>query len=163
MVHIQAAAVMNTIPDTVYLLSKFVVIPGWLILIASLFVRRVRPIGWPTAQFVLPAILALGYLFMVWEGRHGFDSYGLLTFFRLDGIDHLYNDRSALTASWLHFLALDLFAGAWIVRDGVARLIHPLLILLCLPFTLMLAALGLLLYFALRLATGSGRGAETPA
>jgi hypothetical protein len=139
--------------DPVYILSKFIVIPGWLLLVATLFRADWRLVLWPITQFVLPALLCLLYLLMVWDGRHGFDAYGLGTFFHLEQVWCLYQNRSALNASWLHFLALDLFAGTWMVRDGLERGMSRLLIFLCLPLTLMLAPAGLLLYFILRLTT----------
>lgn len=134
----------------VYTISKVVVVAGWLLLVASLFLPDWRRKLWPLTQFVLPAILCILYILMVLDGRHGFDVYGRGTFFSLEGIGWLYTKPSALNAGWLHFLALDLFAGSWIVRDGLERRIPTLLILLCLPFVLMLAPLGLLLYLTLR-------------
>jgi hypothetical protein len=134
----------------VYAISKMVAVAGWLLLAVSLFTPRWRPKLWPLAQFVLPAILCILYVLMVIDGRDGFDRYGLGTFFSLEGVGWLYTKPSALNAGWLHFLALDLFAGSWIVRDGVERRIPTLLLLLCLPFVLMLAPLGLLLYLILR-------------
>lgn len=141
----------DLIAFTVYELSRWLARLGWLILAVSLFVPASRPYAWPAAQFVIPAIFCLAYIFMVWQGRSGFKRYGLRTFFDLDHIGYLYTNRSALNASWLHFLALDLFAGAWIVQDGLSIGMPAWLILLCLPFVLMLAPVGLLLYFALRL------------
>ena len=137
---------------TVYNLSKFIVIPGWLLLAASLFLPGWRPIIWKLTQFVCPALLCILYLVMVWDGRHGFDSYGLKTFFALEGVSCLYRNFSALNAGWLHFLALDLFAATCIVRDGLERGMPRLLLFVLLPLIMMLAPAGLLLYIILRFA-----------
>ena len=136
----------------VYYLSKFIVIPGWLLLAATLLRRDWGPILWPITQFIVPALLCLLYLLMVWDGRQGFNGYGLATFFRLEGIGCLYRNVSALNAGWLHFLALDLFAATCIVRDGLERGLPRLLLLLLLPLIMMLAPAGLLLYIVLRFA-----------
>ena len=154
------AIVTPDLTEPVYLLSKIIVIPGWLLLVASLFKRDWRPALWPITQFVLPAALCALYLLMVWVGRHGFDQYGLDTFFSLEGVRCLYQNTAALNAGWLHFLALDLFVGTWIVRDGIERNMSTLLILLCLPFTLMLGPSGLLLYLLLRYFFGRGAAAN---
>ncbi len=135
-----------------YELSRWVARAGWLILVVALFFPAWRNQALPTAQFVFPAILCLMYIWMVWEGRVGFEKNGLRTFFKLDYIGELYTNKSALNASWLHFLALDLFAGAWMVRDGLALDMPDWLIFLCLPFTLMLGPVGVLLYIVLRFA-----------
>lgn len=136
--------------NAVYLLSKVVVIPGWLLLAATIFRRDWGPKLWPITQFVLPAVLCVLYLLMVWDGRAGFNDFGGATFFKLEGVSCLYRNPSALNAGWLHFLALDLFAATWIVRDGLERGMHWLLLLLLLPLTMMLGPAGLLAYILLR-------------
>jgi hypothetical protein len=136
----------------VYDLSKFIVIPGWLLLAASLFLPGWRPIIWKLTQFLCPALLCILYLVMVWDGRSGFNDFGVGTFFRLDGVSCLYRNLSALNAGWLHFLALDLFAATWIVREGLERGLPRLLLFLLLPLIMMLAPAGLLLYIILRFA-----------
>jgi hypothetical protein len=135
-----------------YELSRWVARLGWLILVVALFCPPWRQHALPAAQFVFPAILCLMYIWMVWEGRSGFKNHGLKTFFNLDFIGELYTNKCALNASWLHFLALDLFAGGWMVRDGLALGMPIWLIFLCLPFTLMLGPVGVLLYIVLRIA-----------
>ncbi|MEA3065534.1 MAG: hypothetical protein QOJ27_1986 [Sphingomonadales bacterium] len=157
-----AAAGISELTCTVYVLSKFIVIPGWLLLVASLFMPRWRRSLWPITQFVVPALLSLLYLLMVWDGRAGFHEYGWKTFFRIEGINELYNYWSALNAGWLHFLAVDLFAATCVVRDGLARRMPVVAILICLPLIMMLAPAGLLLYFALRYAFRSRAPAAEP-
>lgn len=142
----------DILADRVYEASRWLARAGWLILVLSLFLPPTRWWAWPAAQFVIPGLFCLGYILMVWKGRSGFGRYGLGTFFALERIGYLYTNRSALNASWLHFLALDLFAGAWMVRDGVALGMPDWLIFICLPFTLMLGPVGLLLYIVLRFA-----------
>jgi hypothetical protein len=135
-----------------YKFERWVARLGWLILVLALWWPAWRRYALPTAQFVFPAILCLIYIWMVWEGRSGFKAHRLKTFFRLEFIGELYTNKCALNASWLHFLALDLFAGGWMVRDGLALGMPAWLIFLCLPFTLMLGPVGVLLYIVLRFA-----------
>jgi len=133
-----------------YELSRWIARLGWLILVVALFDATSRNYTLPAAQFVVPGLLCLLYIWMVWEGRGSFQKNGLRTFFGLDNIGDLYTNKCALNASWLHFLALDLFAGGWMVRDGLALGMSAWLILLCLPFTLMLGPVGVLFYILLR-------------
>jgi hypothetical protein len=149
---IAATEAIPAFTAAVYNLSKAIVIPGWLLLAASLFLPRWRPILWNLTQFVLPALLGLLYLAMVWHGRGAFADFGALTFFRLEGVSCLYRNFSALNAGWLHFLALDLFAATLIVRGGLERGMSRLLLLLLLPLIMMFAPAGLLLYILLRFA-----------
>ena len=36
----------------------------------------------------------------------------------LDGLYSMFSNEALLLIFWLHFLAISLFAGAWIVRDS---------------------------------------------
>jgi hypothetical protein len=53
-------------------------------------------------------------------------------------------------AGWVHYLAFDMFVGAWIVRDAIALRVSALLLAPVLFATLMFGPVGLLLYVALR-------------
>ena len=138
-----------TFPLLMFTVTKFVALGGWMLLFISLFARATRGFIWPVTQFVLPALLCACYVVMVWDGRHHLDLP--TSFTQLHGIAALYANPGPLTASWLHFLALDLFVGTWIVRDATGRNMPSPLILLCLPFAFILAPAGLLLYLGLRL------------
>lgn len=129
---------------------------GWLGLLAALFVRNARSLIWPAAQIILPAILAALYVALIVEGRSAFESGG---FGSIEEVRALFANDSALAAGWLHYLAFDLFVGAWISRDGLDRGIPALLILPCLPLTFLFGPAGLMLYLALRLVSG-GAGKE---
>jgi hypothetical protein len=57
-------------------------------------------------------------------------------------------------AGWIHYLAFDLFVGAWEVRDAQRQGIHHLLVIPCLLATLMAGPAGLALYWLLRVLVG---------
>ena len=62
----------------------------------------------------------------------------------------LFENPWALLAGWIHYLAFDLFIGAWEVRDAQRNGLHHLLVVPCLVLTFMLGPVGLLLYLVLR-------------
>ena len=62
----------------------------------------------------------------------------------------LFRVDALLLAGWIHYLAFDLFVGAWIVRDSQTHDLRHLLVIPCLFFTLMAGPFGLLLYLGLR-------------
>ena len=134
-------------PATAFDLAGLLAMLGWLGLVVSLFVARARPWAWPAAQIVVPALLAIAYILLITDGL-GAEGGG---FGSIEEVRALFADDSALAAGWLHYLAFDLFVGAWIVRDGLARGLHPLLVLPCLPLTFLFGPAGLLLYLLLRL------------
>lgn len=135
-------------PTRIFSLAGLVAMIGWLGLITALFVRSARPIAWPAAQLVIPALLAVFYVLLLWSGRSAFDHGG---FGSLDEVRVLFADDRALAAGWLHYLAFDLFVGAWVARDGTQRGVPSLLILPCLPLIFLFGPAGLLLYLVLRL------------
>ena len=140
-------------PAFVFALAGPLVLAGWAGLLASLFVPAVRPVAWPAAQFAIPALLAVAYVLLIVEGMDaeggGFGS--------IEEIRALFADDSALVAGWFHYLAFDLFVGAWIARDAIARRIagwKALLLIPCLALTFLFGPAGLLLYLVLRLGLG---------
>ena len=136
-------------PNLAFDLTGPLVLAGWAGLLLSLFVKPVRPIAWPAAQFAVPAILAVLYVLLIWAGFHEAQGGG---YGSIAEIRALFASDSALVAGWFHYLAFDLFIGTWIVRDGLERKLHPLLILPCLPLTFLFGPAGLLLYLILRFA-----------
>lgn len=136
-------------PSSVFGLASNLAMLGWLGLLVALFVKQARAYAWPAAQFVIPAILAAGYVLLIWQGR---DAFGQGGFSSIEAVRTLFANDAALAAGWLHYLAFDLFIGAWISRDAAARGISPLAVLPCLPLTFLLGPAGLLLYLAARAA-----------
>jgi hypothetical protein len=134
--------------ETVYGIATKLALVGWPLLIVALFVPAIRRFVFPLAQFVLPAVYGLLYLMMVWEGRGALHLPASFT--TLPGIAALFADHSALTAGWIHIIAMDMFAGAWIAQDGLALRVPKLLIALILVLTFTFGPSGLLVYILLR-------------
>ena len=136
-------------PAATFSLAGLLAMAGWLGLLVSLFAHAARPFAWTAAQIVIPALLAIAYVLLILGGREAFGEGG---FGSIAEVRALFANDSALAAGWLHYLAFDLFVGAWIARDGAARGVPALLVLPCLPLTFLFGPAGLLLYLALRLA-----------
>jgi hypothetical protein len=146
-------------PHLAFSLTGPLVMAAWAGLILSLFVRQVRPIAWAAAQIAVPAILAIAYVLLI---RAGFGEAEGGGYGSIGEIRALFASDSALVAGWFHYLAFDLFIGAWIVREGLERKLPPFLILPCLPLTFLFGPAGLLLFFLLRLALASLRRRPIP-
>ena len=130
-------------PESLFGLASTIVLPGWLLLV---FAPRWK---WSTrfiAAVLIPLLLGLLYLYIVlvhWRGSEG----GLGS---LDEVSGLFGNSWLLLAGWVHYLAFDLFIGAWEVRDARREGIHHLLVVPCLFLTFMFGPIGLLLYLGLR-------------
>ena len=132
--------------DTLFSIINTGVLPAWLLLAVLPRWRYTQTIVFGV---VIP-ILALVYttlLVRVTTGNGGFTAPDFST---LEGVMALISDPMGFVAGWAHYLAFDLFVGAWIVRDAQENRVPHLLILVPLFFTLMAGPLGLLLYLVMR-------------
>lgn len=135
-------------------LGGTIAMTGWLVLILA--PRRWAALNLIPA-YILPAILSLGYstLILIYFGgaEGGFDS--------LAAVSTLFERPPLLLAGWVHFLAFDLFIGAWIARRADAVGLHRVLQAPILFTTFMLGPVGLLVYLILEQGVARLRGPET--
>jgi len=61
------------------------------------------------------------------------------------------SSKSLLLIFWLHFLAISLFAGAWIVRDSKRYLIPKVVTIPSLIITYFTGPIGLVIYWFFRI------------
>ncbi|ANY84049.1 hypothetical protein BB934_37965 (plasmid) [Microvirga ossetica] len=131
--------------DRVFSLAGLMAMAGWLALVLA----PLRPrLAQAVATFVIPAVIGLAYAGLIaryWgEAPGGFGS--------LDEVDALFGHRGVLLAGWLHYLAFDLFVGAWEVREARRVGLPHWLILPPLALTFLFGPIGLLVFLALRAA-----------
>ena len=117
---------------------------GWLLLI---FIPK-RPIAVLVAGVFLPLLLSLMYLYFIATNINGAEG----GFGSLADVARLFQKPELLLAGWIHYLAFDLFIGAWEIRDSQRHQIPHLVMIPCLVMTFMLGPIGLLFYFAIRTA-----------
>lgn len=129
--------------DQLFSLANQTALVGWVILV--FLPRRWPPLFW-VAQFIIPGVLALGYatlaLVFFAGGDGGFGS--------IADVRSLFAQDEILLAGWIHYLAFDLFVGAWIARRsdevGIPRLIQAVL----LGLTFMYGPVGFLMFLMTR-------------
>ena len=68
----------------------------------------------------------------------------------LAGVAILFSNKGALLAGWIHYLAFDLWTGAWEVKDAERAGVPHWLVLPCLVLTFMAGPVGLGLYLIIR-------------
>ncbi|ANM29820.1 membrane protein [Acidobacteria bacterium Mor1] len=130
-------------PEQLFTIANTSVLPGWALLI---FLPRWRWTARFVAPVLIPTLLALLYVYLIAGNLFGSEG-GFRT---LEGVAQLFRSPPLLLAGWVHYLAFDLFIGAWEVRDAQANGIPHLLVIPCLLGTFMLGPAGLLLYLILR-------------
>ena len=119
---------------------------GWAALISALFITSSRKAVLAYATLVAPALLGALYVYLLATAKGASGGFGSLA-----GVKALFSNDQALLAGWVHYLAFDLFVGAWITRDGLERGVWRALLVPILVLTLMLGPAGLLVYLGVRL------------
>jgi hypothetical protein len=116
-----------------------IALAGWIVLIASVLLNKpvwrdqVAGRFWPLG---LSAVYSALIVFFFFKAPGGFDT--------LAHVQLLFTSEWAALAGWVHYLAFDLFIGAWIARDVMSRGLSRWLLLPLLPLTFMFGPMGLL-------------------
>ena len=131
--------------ETIFSAAGTLAVAGWL---ALLLAPRARWANWWLAGLAIPALIAA--LYTVLLALHAPGAEG--GFGSLADVTALFRTPGVLLAGWVHYLAFDLFVGAWICRRGAAEGMNPWLVRLCLPPTFLAGPVGLLLFLGLRAA-----------
>ena len=134
-------------PAQIFFTANSIAMLCWAALAICLLTPRLRFWIPRLTGFVVPVLFAVVYIACIGKGfaeskGGGFGSIG--------SVRALFGNDWALVAGWLHYLAFDLFVGAWIVRRGIKERLNPFLLLLCLPVTFLFGPAGFLMYWAER-------------
>jgi len=129
-------------PETLFQSASLFALAGWLLLLigplAPILTNRI-------AGLVIPGLLSVGYTAVVlafWSGAPGgFDN--------LANVMALFTDPWIALAGWVHYLALDLFLGAWAARKGRIAGIPHLVMIPVLALTFLFGPASFLLFLAL--------------
>ena len=136
--------------ENIYFWSNLSLIPFWLML---LIVPNSRFTQFFINSIILPLILSATYIFVIYQSILLDESILDLIELYL-GLDNLYTifaTESFLLIFWLHFLALNLFLGSWISRDGVKYNISRVITFFPLILVYFTGPLGLVLYWFVRI------------
>ncbi len=129
-------------PDQLFQLANPLVLLGWLALALSPLAPRAAQV----IAVTVPLILSIAYTGLVlafWsQAPGGFSS--------LAEVQALFTDPQIALAGWVHYLAFDLFVGAWIVRTARAEGIAHALVLPCLALTFLFGPAGFLAFAIIR-------------
>ncbi len=137
-------------PDELFRVCNMIAMAGWLVLFASPFIPTLAD---RISTIVIPALLAMAYAGLIlafWTAAEGgFDS--------LSNVMLLFTRPEIVLAGWIHYLAFDLFVGAWEVRTARDESIPFLLVVPCLALTFLFGPAGYLAFTALRAARSATR------
>ena len=129
--------------ENMFSLAGVIAMIGWLMLLIS----PLTPV-WSDriAGVLLPAILSLGYLLLlIIPASASGGGFGTLA-----EVIVLFSYEQAALTGWVHFLAFDLFIGAWVCRIARSEGINFMLVLPCLPVIFLFGPAGFVAFQAVR-------------
>ena len=136
--------------DMLYYWVNLGVLPFWLILIffpqshiSKIFVTSIFPVFVLSGTYVF--ILYKSYL-----NSYDFDANFNL-YLGLDDVSDLFSNKSFLITFWVHFIAINLFTGGWIVKDSQKFQINKILLFFPLLTIYLIGPIGLFLYWLIRI------------
>ena len=135
--------------ENIYLIANWGVIPFWLLLI---FLPYHQITNFFVQSIIAPLLLAAGYVYLsylIFLEESIFDSFDLYT--GLDGLYSMFSSEELLLIFWIHFLAISLFVGSWIVRDSRKYLIPRIIVIPSLVLTYFTGPVGLIIYWFFRI------------
>jgi hypothetical protein len=136
--------------QNIYLYTNFGILPFWFMLI---FAPNSKITQIFINSIVLPLILSSAYIYILYKSiLLGEDLLNLFKIYlSLDDLYTLFSTESFLLIFWLHFLALNIFLGSWVSRDGIKYNIPRGLVFLPLIIIYFIGPLGLVLYWLIRI------------
>ena len=130
--------------ETVFSFATFIAMFGWILMVAVPADPRAKLLSGIIIPLTL-SVIYLVFIFLHFSGAPG-------GFSSLADVRTLFGKDELLLAGWVHYLAFDLFIGAWESRDSQRLQIPRLVMVPCYVMTFMLGPIGLLFYFAIRTA-----------
>ena len=136
--------------DMIYLWLNIGVIPFWIVLlffpqskISSFFVSSIFP------YFLFGAIYIYLLYYVFIQDYDFFNNFNL--YLGIDELSDLFSNSSFLILFWVHFLAINLFCGSWIVKDSQKLNISKIIVFFPLLFTYFIGPVGIFIYWIIRI------------
>ena len=135
--------------ENIYLMANWGIIPFWFMLI---FFPNNGLTNFFVQSIVVPLILGVAYVYLSYNlylENDIFDGFELYK--GLDGLYSMFANEYLLLIFWLHFLAISLFTGAWIVRDARKYFVPKIITIPSLVLTYFTGPVGLVIYWFFRI------------
>ena len=136
--------------ENIYLWVNIGIVPFWLLLT---FVPNSKFTSFFINSIILPIILSSAYIYALYQAiLLGENMLGIFELYlSLENLYTVFATESFLLIFWLHFLAISLFVGAWIVRDARKYFIPKIMVIPSLVLAYFTGPIGLVFYWFIRI------------
>ena len=135
--------------ENIYLWTNLGVLPFWLMLI---IIPNSKFTQFFINSIILPLILSTVYIYIIYQSilleEPIIDIFKL--YLSLEDLYTLFATENFLLLFWIHFVAINLFLGSWISRDGVKYNMSRSLVFIPLILVYFIGPFGLFLYWIIR-------------
>ncbi len=135
--------------ENIFVWTSFGILPFWVMLI---IIPNSKVTQFFVNSIILPLILSTAYVYVIYQtillDEPIFDVFRL--YLSLDNLYTIFATESFLLIFWLHFVALNLFLGSWVSRDGIKYNMSRGLIFIPLVLIYFTGPLGFVLYWLIR-------------
>ena len=136
--------------EMIYLWLNIGVIPFWFILIffpqsklCGIFITSIFPI------LILGSLYLYLFYYFLNSGYDFFENFNL--YLGLYYLADLLENEAFLILFWVHFLAINLFCGSWIVKDSQKLNMSKILVFFPLIITYFAGPIGVFIYWLIRI------------
>ena len=136
--------------EMIYLWLNIGVIPFWFILIffpqsklCGIFITSIFPI------LILGSLYLYLFYYFLNSGYDFFENFNL--YLGLYDLADLLENEAFLILFWVHFLAINLFCGSWIVKDSQKLNMSKILVFFPLIITYLAGPIGVFIYWLIRI------------
>ena len=143
----QISAFFST--EMIYLWLNLGVIPFWIILIFFPQSKMCNYIVISIFPFFLLSLVYSYLLYLFYMTGYNYNQNFSL-YLGLNDLRNLFSENAFLLLFWIHFLAVNLFCGCWIVKDSQKFNISKYVNFIPLFITYFIGPIGLFLYWLIR-------------
>ena len=129
--------------ERIFNLCSLLALAGWIALLAA----RLARVPLVRTARIVSGLLALAYLVQMFTITQPVENGSFST---LAGVSALFTMPGNVMLGWTHFLAFDLFTGAWVVEDAGKIGVPHWAMIVPIALTFILGPIGLLTYAAIR-------------
>ena len=135
--------------ENIFLWTNLGILPFWLMLI---IIPNSKFTQFFINSIILPLILSAIYIYIIYQSilleEPILDIFKL--YLSLEDLYTLFATENFLLLFWIHFVAINLFLGSWISRDGIKYNISRSLVFIPLILVYFIGPFGLFLYWIIR-------------